>query len=155
MAELVLTQAAFWLVAAFVFGCLFAELPGRNGVVKALGLAAVFAVAWIVVGTLPVDPDVLPAWLWALEMGLYLVLIGVAMDWKTLHARNVYWRHLLDHYAAGRWQLAFGYVVPILVSAGLIVQQALAGNAADALTGEQQQTLTDLIRSLPSGTGPR
>ena len=81
-------ELALWLVAATVFGALFSRLPGPNGIVKALPLWGVYLVATltaVVVAHQRYDPQ----WTFrAFELLLFLVALGVAVDWETLRARG-------------------------------------------------------------------
>jgi hypothetical protein len=89
-------EFALWLVAATVFGVLFARLPGSNGIVKALPLWGVYLVATLT-AVVVAHENYDPQWTFrAFELLLFLIALGVAVDWETLRARDGSWRDLLD-----------------------------------------------------------
>lgn len=147
---LTVSEIAYWLAVSFAFGCLYVHLPGRNGAIKGFWIGAVVAVVGVAYLVLPLDRDVLGPGYGILEMLLFFVLLGMGLDWLTLRERHVYWRHLLDHYAATRLQFALGYAAPILVSMAILLQQIVTGNHAEALGGDAQANLAEAIRNVPT-----
>jgi hypothetical protein len=144
-----LSEVAFWLVAAFVLGCVYPYLLGSNGFLKGTALAAVYVVA--------VSFDVLVnRWLgetwsstWstrALQLFLFLVVVGVAMDWYTLRKRRLYWRHLIDFYQLRDVKNLVAYLSPLALALFAISQQLLSGEA--------QQSITQILKSLPQAIPP-
>jgi hypothetical protein len=63
------------------------------------------------------------------------------MDWMTLHRSSVHWRHLFDYYHLHDLRVVVSYLSSLIISLLLIGQQILSGQAQDALT--------EIIKSLP------
>jgi hypothetical protein len=137
----------FWLVSAFVMGCLYPYLRGSNGVAKGVVLASVYIIAGAVdgmIGMLLHVPDsgleaLFPVQSWLLL--LFLTSVGALMDSETLRRYNVYWRGLYDFYQLGNIRSLLVYLAPLLVAALGIVQQIRSGQA--------QEAVTQLIKTLP------
>lgn len=77
----------------------------------------------------------------ALQLLLFLVLVGVTMDWHTLKEKGIYWRHLLDHYQLHDVRSIVGYLSPVAVAVFLIGQQFVSGEA--------QKAIVEIIKNLP------
>jgi hypothetical protein len=139
-----LNEVAFWLAAAFVLGILYPYIAGRNGALKGAALSAVYLVSrganelfklWI-------GQEVSSTWTSrVLQLLLFLVAVGVTMDWHTLREKRIYWRHLLDHYQLHDIRTLIGYLSPLAVALFLIGQQLVSGEA--------QKAVVEIIKSLP------
>jgi hypothetical protein len=91
-------ELARWVVAGLVFGCCYAYLPGRVGLVKAVTLMAGIVIS---VAFLSLIPGVeLPPRLASnvALLTLFLVVVGALMDWRTLSDRKIDARHLGELY---------------------------------------------------------
>jgi hypothetical protein len=140
----VASEVAFWLVAAFIMGYLYLYLPGRNGVFKGTFLAIIYWIAEMsnVLVSLWLTQSYSTTWTFrALQLSLFLVALGVAIDWYTLKRQNIYWRNLLDYYKLNDVRVLIGYASPLVLAVLAIGQQLLSGQA--------QQAVTELIKTLP------
>lgn len=144
LVEGLLNEVAFWLVAAFVLGCLYPYLRGPNGAIKGTLLAVVYTLS-------RGSNELVNLWLgqgvsmtWtsrALQLLLFLVVVGVIMDWYTLKEKGIYWRNLLDYYQLRDARTVVGYLSPLAVALFLIGQQLVSGEA--------QKAVVEIIKSLP------
>jgi len=142
-----LQEVAFWLIAAFVFGCAYAHLPGENGMLKAITLTAVYVVAGgagALVSSWSGNPPQL-GWVFrGWELLLFLSIIGLWLDRKTVISGGLYWRDVLDSYRVRPARAVVTYLVPLIVSLIGIGQQLLSGDAHTALV-EAVNSLSNLI----------
>jgi hypothetical protein len=141
----ILHEMAFWLIAAFIFGCAYAHLPGENGVLKALSLTIVYALSSGVNALVQSWTNEAPGLGWifrAWQLLLVLGLIGVWLDRKTLEGQGFYWRHLFDSYRVRPARAVVVYLAPLLVSLIGIGQQLLSGDA--------QNAVLEVIKGLPN-----
>ncbi len=142
-------QAAFWLAAAFVLGALYPSLLGPNGAAKGAALSLVYAGTWLVVGLVDGWPGVVAEpsnWVFRwLELLLFLVAVGVAMDAATLRKHGIDWRRLDDLYQLHDARSVVGYLAPLVGAALVIGQQILSGEAQGAIA----QIVENLPRVIP------
>ena len=126
-----LYETAFWLVAAFVLGALYPHLIGRTGALRGAALAGVYAASqalatWIL-------PGRQAPWAFrALELLVFMAVVGIALDARTLRDRGLPWQHLVDRYQARDLRVVASYASPLLVSIILIVAQVRSGHAQNA-----------------------
>jgi hypothetical protein len=138
-------ELAFWAVAAFVLGALYPYLPGANGALKGATLAAVYGVAnglatWLLPGG---GSD----WFFRfLQLVLFLSLLGIVLDWRTLAVNRIGWRHLIAHYQVRDIRVIAGYLAPAVGALIVIVAQLRSGQAGDAVT--------QFIKSIPTFVPP-
>jgi Family of unknown function (DUF6185) len=142
------SEAAFWIVAAFVFGGLYAHLPGRQGPIKGAALGAVFAASLALIAA--VSSEGTGAWTFrSLQMLLFLATLGFLIDRKTIEEQRFYWRELFDHYRLRELRFAAGYLSSLSIALIALLQQVLSGEA--------EQTITALIEaagaSIPDPSG--
>jgi hypothetical protein len=120
-------------VAALVFGALYAQLPGPNGIVKALPLGGIYLLASIV-AVVAAHESYDPQWSFrAFELILYLTALGVTLDWSTLRARGGEWAQLLEYYQVRDVRAVAAYASPVALSIAVVAQQLLTGDAHDAI----------------------
>jgi hypothetical protein len=138
-------EVAFWLVAAFVLGALYAYLPGTNGALKGAALASLYGLAsGVAVWILPSGGS---AWFFRfLQLFLFLGVLGIVLDWRTLAMQRLNWRHLVDHYQLRDVRVAVGYLAPAIGALIVLVGQLQSGEAGDAIT--------QFIKSIPSLVPP-
>ena len=101
-------EVAFWGVAAFAFGCLYAYLPFGNGVLR----GAAFSLPFIAANGLS---ELVPGyqgdsqWLFrSVELLLFTTLLGLLLDIRTVRSERFHRRNLLDLYQVR--SLRFGIV---------------------------------------------
>jgi hypothetical protein len=128
-------EFARWVAAAFVFGCLYAYLPGRVGPVKAVLFPLPVAIVVAAFDRVPEAevPDTLLSNVFLLS--LFLVVVGVLMDWWTLRRLNVDARHLGDLY-----ELHFLKRVAVLLPAAIAILAI-----ANAIAGGDWENVKDLV----------
>jgi hypothetical protein len=134
-------EALFWLVAAFVLGALFAELPGPLGALKGATLALVYGLAELI--GVWVLPESLGDWRFRLfELSLFLVVLGVLIDRRTLieHGRKA--SELSDCYRLSNMKFFVGYASTAIGALVLIGQQLQSGHA--------QSAITQIIKNIPA-----
>lgn len=147
-----LEEIAFWLVAAFVLGCLYAYLPGTNGVLKGASLAGVFIVAQGLQALLSTwfSGSTNRAWLFrSLEFLVFLTALGLLMDWHTVSSKSLQWHYLLDYYHLNNVRTLVAYAAPLALALFAIGQQLLSGSAQQAVS----QILENLPKVIPNLTG--
>jgi len=145
-------EVAFWGVAAFAFGCLYAYLPFGNGVLR----GAAFSLPFIAANGLS---ELVPGyqgdsqWLFrSVELLLFTTLLGLLLDLRTVRSERFHWRNLIDLYQVR--SLLFGIVnlaplllpscsplAPLLLAALGVYQQIRAG--------DPQAAIEQLVRSAP------
>jgi hypothetical protein len=120
----VVWEVGFWVVAAFVLGCLWTTLPGRQGFVKGAVLWAGFAIPFAVdfaLGRQLLHQDpVTGAWLRVPLLLLELLLVGLVFDWFTLRDTDTFrihkWQPLVTLYGVRRLVPTLVVVVPLLAA---------------------------------------
>jgi hypothetical protein len=143
----VLEEAAFWLAASFVLGCLWSYLRGRRGPIKGVLLGSTYLIAQgfhsgaCLLLRQPVDKSL---FLRALLLIVFLSLVGAAMDSAALDAIGAKWTDLISLYELNDVRTALTYATSIAIAAVGIWQQIRAGNAAE------QQATEAIARGLRS-----
>ncbi len=158
----VLQEIAFWVVAAFLLGCLYPYLPGSNGGKKGFWLSLIFLVSQIVEGLRQIllgeisYAGVVWAVLRFLLLLLYLWFVGFLMDREILRdvlgggrrlahgrltAEKAYWAQLVDLYRFRDIKAWLGYLAPLAVAL-IAVSQLLT-------SGEAPQAVVEVVKSLP------
>ena len=82
-------EVAFWLVAAFIFGCLFSWLPGANGLLKGLVLSLPVAAAVGAMALCPIFQVESDQALRPFVLLLFLSLLGLLMDFRTVRGAGL------------------------------------------------------------------
>jgi hypothetical protein len=126
-------EIAFWLVAAFVLGCLLPYLRGLNGLVKGMVLAGVYAGAHAGASLLGATGDTL----WqvrSVQLLLYLMLLGAWLDATTVERAGLSWRYLLGRYRLEDARAALVYAGTIIGTLIAIGRQFATGDAQAAIT---------------------
>jgi hypothetical protein len=139
------SEWARWIVAGAVFGCCYAYLPGRVGAIKAIALVATIGATIGAFALVPTShlPPRLPSNL--LLLGLFLVVIGIFLDWLALRERRIDTRHLGDLYEMQMLRRA-ATLTPLLLG-GLAISNSIAGgNWHDV--GNLFNGLLDVVKSL-------
>ena len=126
-------EVAFWLVAAFVFGCMLPYLRGDNGLIKGLVLAAIYVGANATAAIVGVSGDAL----WrvrSFQLVLFLILLGVWIDRLSLPAEKQSWQGLWEHYDLGNATAWVKHVLPLTSALAAVAIQLLHNNTQDAIT---------------------
>ncbi len=152
--ESMVWEVGFWVVAAFVLGCLWRTIPGRRGPIKGAVLWAGFVIPSAIDFTLgrglfhqdQVDGVLMHALLLLLE----LLLVGLILDWFTLRDADTFRIH--------RWQsLATLYglrgVGPTLSTLLVVVVPLLATVIGIYIQLTSGSTAPDMLRVPPPGPG--
>ena len=141
-------EVAFWLVAAFVLGCLFPFLPGRNGPVKGAVLAAVYIAANAAAALLGIPGNAL----WqvrSFQLLLFLMLLGAWMDLKTVEAKGFRQRELIALYDLPNTATLVSQVLPVVTALAAVVGQLLLGQTQAAteslISGDAARELRTLL----------
>lgn len=147
-------EAAFWLVAAFAFGCLFPYLRGRNGLVKGAALGLVYLAAHAGASLLGATGDTL----WqvrSVQLLLFLMVLGVLMDGATVEGAALSWQYLVERYKVAEAKAALTYATSLIGLVVLLGKQLATGEAAQAVTaiaaGQQQ---IGLLLSMAAAVSP-
>ncbi|MGW7646905.1 DUF6185 family protein [Streptomyces bobili] len=131
-----------WVGAGFVLGALWRVLPGRRGAVKALPVAAAFA--------LPVGLDALASWftregsanfaLYASTMLLVLTVTGISIDLDTFQGERRYWQSrlglLLSVYQMRYYSLQVAYLIAQIIAVSTIWQFFAEPSSTSQPTGK-------------------
>ena len=127
-----LSDIAFWLVAAFALGALFPYLRGSNGPTKALTLALVYGAARGLAALVLNDVD--GAWIVRFfQLVLFLVILGVCLDLLTLRASQVDWHHLRTLYDLENTRSMVGFLAPLIINIAVVVENLVSGQAREAI----------------------
>ncbi len=138
-------EVGFWLVAAFVLGCLYAYLRGSAGLTKGLILAAVYVGANAVAALVGAPGDAL----WkvrSFQLMLFLILLGAWIDFESVPAREHtlegFGKHVLSHYALNETISWVKYVLPLASTLAMVAYQIYSEksfNAVVELTSAQSE----------------
>jgi hypothetical protein len=127
LAQGLVGELAFWIVAAFVLGALFAHLPGPNGFVKGgllgalLGLAIAFTVGVLA------DAHASGWQLRCVMLVLYLGAVGAALDVISVRAVGLHWRAILDLYRLRVARFSVVYALSVIGGLFALGQQIASG----------------------------
>jgi hypothetical protein len=144
-------EVAFWLVAAFTFGCLFPYLRGQNGLIKGVALAAVYIAAHAAAALLGIPGNAL----WqvrSFQLLLFLILLGAWLDFRSLETCGYSWRELIALYELPRTTTLIRQGLPLVIAlAGVLVQlyshQTQAATES-LLTGDASQAILCFLQSV-------
>jgi hypothetical protein len=141
----VVHELLFWAVAAFCLGGLFAWLPGRWGAVRGALLGLLYGAAQAFsVWLLPVSPG---DWMFrAFELLVFLVVVGVVIDWRTLQRSGRPASDLIKYYRVNDLRFTAGYASAAIGSLVLISQQLQSGHA--------QNAIVQVVKNLPTFIPP-
>ena len=141
-------EVAFWLVAAFTFGCLFPFLPGRTGPIKGAVLAAVYVGANAAAALLGIPGNAL----WqvrSFQLLLFLTVLGGWMDVKTVEGVGLRRRDLFAIYDLPNTATLVSQVLPLVTALVAVVGQLLLGQTQAAtenlLSGEGGKALLNAL----------
>ena len=133
----------WWVVGGFAMGCLYARLPGRNGVVKGLAASLVTVVPQLLIWLVP-RPEPWNPLLFATETFLFFVLLGFGLDALKLVRSGIPLSRLVELYAARRWQFAIGYALPVVLSTAVFINQLVQGHDVSA----SAQAVPEAVRNV-------
>ena len=133
-------EVTFWLGAAFTLGATLALLPTVAGVTKGMMLAVSASLA-IGLGSLVLPSESrVGLGFRALELFLFLMVIGVVLDVRAVKPGG--WQDLRLLYRLREVGPTVGYLAPVVLSVVAIAQQVLSGDASEAIQ--------EAIRSSPN-----
>ena len=138
-------ELAFWLIASYAFGCLFAWLPWGNGALKGLLLSLPVLVAVVLMTLCPVYVAPSDWVLRAFALLFFLSLLGLLMDLRTVRDANLRWRDLVELYQVRSVRFGIVNFAPLLIAGVGIYQQLHAGHP--------QAALEQAFHHLPQGGG--
>jgi hypothetical protein len=142
-----LKQLIFWLMSAALLGILYPYLPGRTGMLKATVLWLGFVIPNALAALL-IDQSAGPGWPFtAAELGLFLFVVGLALDLGSLASGRIYWHHIQDFYRVRSLKALAGYAAPIALLLATVFQQLASGDA--------QSALGEVVKSVPSLLGAK
>ena len=140
-------------MGAFTVGALFAHLPGRTGLVKGAVVGVVYAMSVLATELLPLESDVL-SWLFiSTSTGLYLALVGLALDAYALRTASSLPLQLRRHYRIGDPRSWAGYVTPIVLAVLFLAQQLISGDASDQVN-QLLEFAPNVMRGASNGVRP-
>jgi hypothetical protein len=141
----VFTEFSFWLSAAGVTAVLYPYLPGWNGPLKGLAVAGIYVLS-IGTAALVLHEHVDPRWPFrSFELVLFLLLLGVALDLRTIRRRGGSWRELWEYYEVDKLQGIAIYLVPVTL--------ALIGIGEQIASGHAQNAIVEIIKSFTAVPG--
>ncbi|MFV8165288.1 DUF6185 family protein [Mycobacterium sp. 134] len=143
-----LTEAARWIVAGFVFGYFYPKLLGRIGPFKALE----FAGLWVLSAAVPFAVahafgiDMLNEFIYrSAQFALFIIVLAIVMDYATITKARGGWRDLQKVYALHTYGETVAAVVPAALLVITLGQQILAGSAFD-VAASFLSGITDVIK---------
>jgi uncharacterized protein DUF6185 len=145
-----LFQYASWLVGAFVFGALYAYMPGETGFAKGFTPTIIFALSQAAVEVLPGPFGPLRFSFLVTQLALFYVILGVLLDVTTVRDRGIALNRLRSFYAVDRAQVLLRYGSPLVLALFFFLQQIISGDAEHAVLGLLQAAPS----TLPTGPGP-
>jgi hypothetical protein len=129
-----LIEATRWIAAGLALGFLRGRLPGRIGPAQALVLAG----AWVASALAPtalaraLEVDAAQQLVYrSAQLALFLVVVAVAVDIRTLRAAGGSWRDLQQVYALRGYGEVVAALAPALLLILTLTQQVLAGSGLD------------------------
>jgi hypothetical protein len=144
-------EVVFWLVAAFVLGCLFPYLRGGNGAIKGVVLGGVYAGAHAGASILRVGGDAL----WqvrSVQLVLFLALLGVWLEADAVEREGLSMRYLVRRYKVDEVRNSIAYGASVVAALIVIQQQFQAGQTEKAIsTIVQGQDQWNMVWSAISG----
>ena len=126
------SELALWLVAAYVFGCLFTWLPG-GGALKGLVLSLPVIVGFGLLEFCPLYSGAPDWWFRCVEVLAFLSVLGLIMDIRTIRGAGLRVRDLLDLYQVRSLRFGIVNLAPLLLATLGIYQQIRAGNPQGAV----------------------
>jgi hypothetical protein len=142
-------EVAFWVVAAFSFGCLFPYLPGANGPVKGLVLAAIYVGANAAAALIGITGNSL----WevrSFQLLLFLMLLGAWMDLQSVEAVGFHRGDLIALYDLPNTTALVSQVLPLAAALAAVVAQLLSGQTQSATenlaTGDAGTLILDFLK---------
>jgi hypothetical protein len=143
-------EVAFWVVAAFTFGCLFPYLPGANGPVKGLVLAAIYVGANAAAALLGITGNSL----WevrSFQLLLFLMVLGAWMDLESVKAVGLHRSDLVALYDLPNTTALVSQVLPLTAALAAVVAQLLSGQTQAATenlaTGDVGRLILDFLKN--------
>jgi hypothetical protein len=151
--SVLINEVAFWLVSAFVLGCLFPYLIGPNGLVKGATLAAVYIAANAGAALLGIPGNAL----WqvrSFQLLLFLMLLGAWIDHKSLDEPSFDWKEFIGRYDLPNMSTTvFTQILPLLAALIGVVFQLTNNQTHEATTslvsGEARAALENFLASGP------
>ena len=141
-------EIAFWMVAAFVLGCLFPYLFWHNGPVKGMMLALVYVGANAAAALLGIPGNAL----WqvrSFQLLLFLILLGAWLDLKTVEKHGLHQRDLIALYELPKTTGLVSQVLPLVTALAAVVVQLLLGQTQEAtsslISGEASSAIFSAI----------
>lgn len=139
LADIFLREIALWLVAAYLFGCLFSWLPSGNGPLKGaiFALPAVLSIGLCAfLAPLELQQD----WLrYSFSLVLFFSVIGLLLDMETMKRSGLRGRDLVELYRVRSLRLGVVGLIPLIVS--------FVGLYLEIRTGTSQTALQHAIES--------
>jgi Family of unknown function (DUF6185) len=149
VALLAVLEFARWVVSGFVFGYLYAKLPGRIGPVKALSFAAIWALSCVgplVVAQISGSNLAQEAIYRSAQCALFSIVLAVLVDLKTVISAGGSWRDLRKVYDLQSYGEVAAAVMPAALLALTLGQLIHAGSGAQVA-----DTLLNAITSVLKG----
>jgi hypothetical protein len=126
------------LVAALAFGWFYPYLRGQNGLVKGVVLGGVYLVAHAGASLVGAVGDT--HWqVRSVQLFLFLMLLGVLLDARTVESAALPWHYLLGRYKVQEAKAALAYATPLIGLLLVLGQQIATGEAAQAVTAVADQ----------------
>lgn len=134
VALLAVLEFTRWFVSGFIFGYLYAQLPGQIGPVKALSFAAMWALSCL--GPLVIahgsGTDLTREAIYrCAQFALFSIVLAVAIDVKTVKAAGGTWRHLQGVYDLKNYREVTAFIAPAALLVLTLGQQILTGSGSD------------------------
>ena len=124
------TEIAFWLTAAFVFGCAFHYLLGENGLQKGIALTAVYAVANLGAAVIGVTGD--PLWMVrTFQLWLFLMVLGLWLEHEA-HPRSL--KRLFADFDNDKTRNIAKHILPVATALGVVISQLVQNIAYNTIT---------------------
>ena len=125
-------EFARWLVSGFLFGCLYAALPGRIGPVKALAFAGIWILSCLGplaiaqgTGNSSLTHEVIYR---GAQFALFAIVLAIVIDLRIVAAGGGTWRNLQDAYDLQNYGQVAAAITPAALLILTLAQQIKAGS---------------------------
>ncbi|MDX1891906.1 DUF6185 family protein [Mycolicibacterium sp. 050158] len=148
----VMTEAARWLAAGFVFGLLYSRLPTLSGPTKGLVFAAIWASgAWASVLVSRVfGVDIAQQAIYrTIQFAVFMLVLGLLYDLQAIRCGGGNWRDLRRVYALHNVFEVVAAIAPALLLTIALIQQISSGSAV-----EVADTLINGFNDIAKGVRP-
>ena len=128
-------EFARWVVSGFLFGYLYATLPGRIGPVKALVFAGIWTLSCLgplvvaqITGNSSLTQEVIYR---SAQFALFTIVLAIVIDLRVVTAAGGTWRNLQEAYDLQSYGQVAAAIAPAALLVLTLAQQVKAGSDSE------------------------